>query len=107
MRDVVADLDPQGTHEWLDALEAVVRAEGPERARYLLDTLIAEAQRKGAGFNHLFRANNDRQPGDLVYIQGHSSPGAATAQRDGGDQEIRARPGEARPDNGMKDRRGT
>src|ERR1043165_1944252 len=48
MRDVVADVDPQETHEWLEALESVVRAEGPERARYLLDTLIAEAQRKGA-----------------------------------------------------------
>jgi pyruvate dehydrogenase E1 component len=145
MPDVVADPDPQETHEWLEALESVVRVEGPERARYLLDTVIAEARRKGAragysantaylntiepreqepipgdqgvatrlralvrwnamamvvranaessgigghiatfasaatlydvGFNHFFRAANDERPGDLVYIQGHSSPG--------------------------------
>jgi pyruvate dehydrogenase E1 component len=27
------------------------------------------------GFNHFWRAPTDRNPGDLVYIQGHSSPG--------------------------------
>lgn len=27
------------------------------------------------GFNHFFKASNDKQLGDLVYIQGHSSPG--------------------------------
>ncbi|UNM10029.1 MAG: pyruvate dehydrogenase (acetyl-transferring), homodimeric type [Planctomycetales bacterium] len=27
------------------------------------------------GFNHFFRAPNDRQTGDLVYMQGHASPG--------------------------------
>ena len=48
VRDVVTDPDPQETREWLESLESVVRAEGAERARYLLDTLSAEAQRKGA-----------------------------------------------------------
>ncbi|GBL32354.1 pyruvate dehydrogenase E1 component [Methylophilaceae bacterium] len=27
------------------------------------------------GFNHFFRAANDKFQGDLVYFQGHSSPG--------------------------------
>ena len=27
------------------------------------------------GFNHFWRAPSDKHPGDLVYIQGHSSPG--------------------------------
>ncbi len=27
------------------------------------------------GFNHFWRAHTDEQPGDLVYFQGHSSPG--------------------------------
>ena len=27
------------------------------------------------GFNHFFRAHTDEHPGDLVYFQGHSSPG--------------------------------
>jgi pyruvate dehydrogenase E1 component len=29
----------------------------------------------GAGFNHFWRADSDGQGGDLLYIQGHSSPG--------------------------------
>jgi pyruvate dehydrogenase E1 component len=48
MHDAVTDSDPAETREWLDSLESVVRAEGPERARYLLNTLIDEARRKGA-----------------------------------------------------------
>ena len=35
------DADPQETREWLDALQAVIAAEGPERAHYLLEQLIA------------------------------------------------------------------
>src|SRR6185369_4357475 len=27
------------------------------------------------GFNHFFRARTDNHPGDLVYFQGHASPG--------------------------------
>jgi pyruvate dehydrogenase E1 component len=27
------------------------------------------------GFNHFFKAGNDQQAGDLIFIQGHSSPG--------------------------------
>jgi pyruvate dehydrogenase E1 component len=27
------------------------------------------------GFNHFFRAKNENQPGDIVYFQGHASPG--------------------------------
>ncbi len=27
------------------------------------------------GFNHFFRARNEAQPGDIVYFQGHASPG--------------------------------
>ena len=42
------DHDPQETREWLDALEAVLEAEGPERAHYLLERLIEKARRSGA-----------------------------------------------------------
>ena len=35
------DTDAQETKEWLDALAAVVEHEGPERAHYLIETLIA------------------------------------------------------------------
>jgi pyruvate dehydrogenase E1 component len=34
------DLDAQETREWLDALSAVIGAEGPERAHFLLEQLL-------------------------------------------------------------------
>jgi pyruvate dehydrogenase E1 component len=43
-----ADLDPQETREWLDALEALLEVEGPERAHYILEKLIDKARRSGA-----------------------------------------------------------
>ncbi|OAM51170.1 pyruvate dehydrogenase (acetyl-transferring), homodimeric type [Methylovorus sp. MM2] len=139
------DIDPQETNEWLEAIAAVLENEGPERAHFLLETLIDKARRSGAylpykattgyvnsipshmqqrhpgdtamerkiralvrwnaimtvlranekspgvgghiasfqsaatlydiGFNHFFRAANESFGGDLVYFQGHSSPG--------------------------------
>ncbi|MEW6314497.1 MAG: pyruvate dehydrogenase (acetyl-transferring), homodimeric type [Pseudomonadota bacterium] len=139
------DHDPQETQEWLDALEAVLEHEGPERAHYLLEKLADKARRSGAhlpfsantaylntippaqeerspgdhalerrirslvrwnalatvlrankesselgghiasfasaatlydvGFNHFFQGPSKNNGGDLVYFQGHSSPG--------------------------------
>uniref|UniRef100_E6PF28 Pyruvate dehydrogenase E1 component n=1 Tax=mine drainage metagenome TaxID=410659 RepID=E6PF28_9ZZZZ len=40
--------DPQETLEWREALRGVLAAEGPERARALLETLVGEAQAGGA-----------------------------------------------------------
>jgi len=42
------DSDELETQEWLDALEAVIEHEGPERAHYLLERLIDKARRSGA-----------------------------------------------------------
>lgn len=42
------DLDELETQEWLDALEAVIEHEGPERAHFLLEKLIDKARRSGA-----------------------------------------------------------
>jgi pyruvate dehydrogenase E1 component len=147
MNDVTPpqDLDPVETREWLESIDSVLRAEGPERAHFLIERLIDRARRSGAylpyrpntayvntvsvgqqpeypgdralerrieafirwnaiamvvaanrksaeygghlasyassatlyevGFNHFWRAPTDKHPGDLVYIQGHSSPG--------------------------------
>ena len=139
------DLDPAETQEWLEALDAVIREQGPERAAELLGALFADARLRGlhpaddlstpyvntipaerqpklpgdpaierrlrslvrwnamatvlqanvnsselgghiasyqsaatlyeTGFNHFWRAPTDTNRGDLVYIQGHSSPG--------------------------------
>jgi len=139
------DPDALETQEWLDALEAVLDREGPERAHYLLEKLVDKARRSGAyipfslntaylntipphleerspgdhaleerirsfcrwnamvmvakanknddelgghiasfasvgtlfgiGFNHFWHAPDAAHGGDLVYFQGHSSPG--------------------------------
>ncbi|HEY3189807.1 MAG TPA: pyruvate dehydrogenase (acetyl-transferring), homodimeric type, partial [Solirubrobacteraceae bacterium] len=139
------DVDIQETQEWLEALEAVIRHDGPERAQDLLERVLEHARASGVplevklntpyvntiavedeepmpgdavaehrlrslirwnavamvmqankesselgghiasyqsaatlyevGFNHFWRAPGDGHGGDLVYIQGHSSPG--------------------------------
>ena len=43
-----SDLDPAETREWLEALEAVVQRDGPERARFLLAELFTAAAGAGA-----------------------------------------------------------
>ncbi|KAF4513742.1 UNVERIFIED_CONTAM: hypothetical protein B566_EDAN011661 [Ephemera danica] len=42
-----ADLDPQETREWMDALEGVIAHEGAERAHYLIEKLIGQAREDG------------------------------------------------------------
>jgi len=42
------DPDTLETKEWVDALEAVLEREGPERAHYLLEKLIEKARTSGA-----------------------------------------------------------
>src|SRR5689334_7806856 len=139
------DPDALETQEWLEALEAVLEREGPDRAHYLLEKLVDKARRSGAyipfslntaylntipvhleerspgdhaleerirsfcrwnamvmvaranksddelgghiasfasvgtlfgiGFNHFWHAPHEGHGGDLIYFQGHSSPG--------------------------------
>ena len=143
------DVDAQETREWLDALSAVIGAEGGGRAHFLLEQLIDHARQAGidvpfsastayvntiptdqeertpgnidieerlrtymrwnamamvvkanrlhpadggdlgghissfaslatmfgTGFNHFWHAESEGHGGDLLYIQGHSSPG--------------------------------
>ncbi|UML93444.1 pyruvate dehydrogenase (acetyl-transferring), homodimeric type [Shewanella xiamenensis] len=45
--DMLQDLDPLETQEWVDALQAVLEQEGPERAHFLLEKLIDKARRNG------------------------------------------------------------
>ncbi|MEE8195648.1 MAG: pyruvate dehydrogenase (acetyl-transferring), homodimeric type [Acidiferrobacterales bacterium] len=67
------DLDPIETQEWLEALEAVLEREGPERAHFLLEQLIDTARRSGAYLpfsantaylNTIPAAQEERSPGD-------------------------------------------
>jgi pyruvate dehydrogenase E1 component len=139
------DVDAEETQEWLESIDSVLRAHGPERAHFLLNRMIDHARRSGAylpyspntaylntittwqqpeypgdrslerrieafirwnamamvvqanrrspeygghiatyassatlyevGFNHFWRAPTEEHAGDLIYIQGHSSPG--------------------------------
>jgi pyruvate dehydrogenase E1 component len=139
------DLDPIETREWLDALQAVLINDGPERGAFLLKQLLNKANAEGVnlsssiktpyrntirlheekqmppdeglskrinalirwnavamvlragkyaaelgghiasyassstlyeiGFNYFFKGPNGEYGGDLIYIQGHSSPG--------------------------------
>ncbi len=141
----IPDIDAVETQEWLEALEAVIEAEGVERAHFLLEQMIDKARRSGAnlpysantayvntipphmeapipgdqaiedrirsfirwnaiamvvkanrkaselgghiasfassavlydvGFNHFWRAPSHEHGGDLIYSQGHTSPG--------------------------------
>ena len=68
------DADAQETREWLDALSAVIGAEGGERAHFLLEQLIDHARQ--AGIDVPFSANTayvntiptdqeERTPGNL------------------------------------------
>jgi len=46
--DRIPDIDPQETHEWLDALDGVINTEGPDRAHFLIEQLIQKARQRGA-----------------------------------------------------------
>jgi len=41
------DIDPEETQEWLDALDALIAHEGPERAHFVLERLIEKTRRSG------------------------------------------------------------
>ena len=69
------DPDALETQEWLDALEAVLEREGPERAHFLLERLVDKARRSGAYFpfsastayiNTIPPHLEERSPGDAA-----------------------------------------
>jgi pyruvate dehydrogenase E1 component len=73
MKDLQPDVDPQETQEWLDALDAVLKVEGVERAHFLLEQLIERARRAGgnlpykattAYMNTIPPGLEERSPGD-------------------------------------------
>jgi pyruvate dehydrogenase E1 component len=75
MPDFQAANDPDSleTQEWLDALEGVIEREGPERAHFLLESLIDVARRSGtylpfsattAYINSIPPHLEERSPGD-------------------------------------------
>ena len=71
-----ADTDPQETSEWLEALQGVILAEGPERAQFLVEALIDQTRRSGGAIpfsantayvNTIPAALEEHCPGNLEY----------------------------------------
>ena len=71
---MIEDKDPTETQEWLDALDAVVKNEGPERASYLLGKLAEHARHTKTRLpmaittpfsNTISPADEKHMPGDL------------------------------------------
>ncbi|WP_261844189.1 pyruvate dehydrogenase (acetyl-transferring), homodimeric type [Aliamphritea ceti] len=74
MQDIIDDIDPIETNEWLDALESVAKHEGDERARYILSKLGEKASNMGlesentlttSYVNTIAPKDEARMPGDL------------------------------------------
>jgi pyruvate dehydrogenase E1 component len=68
------DIDPIETKEWLDALASLIKHEGPERARFIIEQLLSQAARKGVAgsaalttpyINTIPAADQPDYPGDL------------------------------------------
>lgn len=47
---LLTDIDELETKEWIDALLAVIKTDGPKRAHYILEQLIDTARRNGGSF---------------------------------------------------------
>ena len=67
------DIDPTETQEWLESIDSVLRAQGPERAHFLLEKLVDFTRRSGAYLpfkpntaylNTISRAQEPDYPGD-------------------------------------------
>ena len=68
------DSDAQQTREWLDSLEGVIQAEGPERAHFLIEQLLESARQHSidlpfsanTGYvNTIEPDQEERSPGNL------------------------------------------
>ena len=69
------DADPAETQEWRDAFTALVSAQGPQRARQILDSLVALSREQRVGWqpelttpyvNSIHVSQQPRFPGDLA-----------------------------------------
>ncbi len=73
--DPLVDIDPQETQEWRDAFTALVAAQGSERARQILDGLVALSREQRVGWqpelttpyvNSIHVSQQPGFPGDLA-----------------------------------------
>jgi len=73
----VTDVDALETQEWLEALEAVIEREGPDRAHFILEKLIDKARRSGA---YLPYKLTTAYLNTIPAAQEHKSPGDAAIE---------------------------
>jgi pyruvate dehydrogenase E1 component len=75
LNDLATDPDPQETQEWRDAFTALVASQGPERARQILDGLVALSREQRVGWqpelttpyvNSIHVSEQPSFPGDLA-----------------------------------------
>ena len=66
------DPDVVETQEWLDALEAVIENEGPERAHYLMERMVDLARRRGS---HIPFSSNTAYVNTIPADLGEHCPG--------------------------------
>lgn len=73
-QEVMVDPDPQETKEWVDAIHSVIRAEGVDRAHFLIERIAERATRDGMPLpyalntpyrNTISPENEAPMPGDL------------------------------------------
>ena len=72
--EILNDIDPQETREWIDAINSVIALDGVERAQYLLKELIPKVGLNTAGLSPLntpylntIPQNQEKEyPGDLA-----------------------------------------
>ena len=67
------DTDAQETREWLDALNALIEAEGRERGHFMLEQLLEEARQNGIDmpFSATTGYVNSIEPGDEAHSPGN------------------------------------
>ena len=84
------DADQQESREWMDALSAVIEAEGPERAHYLLEQLLEHARQSSidmpfsanTGYVNTIEANQEeRCPGNIEIEERLREGAIGTAHR--------------------------
>ena len=72
-RSPFEDIDPTETQEWLESIDSVMRAQGPQRAHFLLEKLVDFTRRSGAYLpfkpntaylNTISKAQEPDYPGD-------------------------------------------
>src|SRR5205085_1576022 len=66
-------IDDIEIQEWLESLDSVLQTSGPEVAAEILERLRAHATVNGIDLP--FSARTEEFEGDIVYFQGHASPG--------------------------------